>query len=283
MTYQNMTIIITWASSGIGKAVSLALIPYKPKLVIVARRSDKLRETAEELDKANIDFLPIIGDVRNAEDRNKIIDLTLQEFGQIDVLINNAGIGKANLIVEQPEEEIDELLETNVKALIMLTRKIIPIMKKGGGGHIINISSFFALLPVYPFAVYSATKAAVKIFSDCIREEVKNYGISVSTVLPGPYDTEFNAVAGIATGRCLKYEVNPLSKRIVKLIKKPKKNVIQPQIFVLLIKLIRIIPPLKGVITNTIAKMIARERASMKITELRRKNKEKEEITTLTH
>ena len=126
-----MTIIITGASSGIGKAVSLALIPYKPKLVIVARRSDKLRETAEELDKANIDFLPIIGDVRNAEDRNKIIDLTLQEFGQIDVLINNAGIGKANLIVEQPEEEIDELLETNVKALIMLTRKNHPYHEKG--------------------------------------------------------------------------------------------------------------------------------------------------------
>ncbi|MHA1218722.1 MAG: SDR family NAD(P)-dependent oxidoreductase, partial [Candidatus Heimdallarchaeaceae archaeon] len=219
---KSKVIIITGASSGIGKAVSLALVKYKPKLVLVARRKKKLLHTESLLKKHKIKTLSIVGDVRNRDDRMKIIDLTLKTFGRIDVLINNAGVGKANLFLKQPEEEIDQLIETNILSLIKMTHAVVPIMEQQGEGNIINISSSLAMLPVYPFAVYCATKSAVKVFGDSVRQELKNYGISVSTVLPGPYKTEFNKISGLSDKLVNGSEVGKLARNIAQLITKPK-------------------------------------------------------------
>ena len=119
---EGKVIMVTGASSGIGKAVCSALTKYNPKYVIIARRKKKLLQTANFLKKQNLEVLPIIGDVRNRDDREKFIDLTIQRFGRIDVLINNAGLGKANLFSEQPETEIDQLIETNILSLIKMTK-----------------------------------------------------------------------------------------------------------------------------------------------------------------
>ena len=249
-------IIITGASSGIGRAVALALAKYKPKLVLVARRKRKLYQTASLLKKQKIKTLPIVGDIRDREDRTKIIDFTLKTFGRIDVLINNAGLGKANLFLNQPEIEIDQLIETNILSLIKMTHAIVPIMEEQGVGHIINISSSLALLPVYPFAVYCATKSAVKVFGDSIRQELKNYGISVSTVLPGPYNTEFNKVSGLSDKIANGSPVDKLAKKIANLIVKPKNNLIQPKSFVPLIWITEKFSFLKERITLKIAHQI---------------------------
>ena len=232
---EGKVIMVTGASSGIGKAVCSALTKYNPKYVIIARRKKKLLQTANFLKKQNLEVLPIIGDVRNRDDREKFIDLTIQRFGRIDVLINNAGLGKANLFSEQPETEIDQLIETNILSLIKMTKHVLPIMKNQKSGQIINLSSSLALLPVYPFAVYCATKSAVKTFSDCIRQEFKSYGISVSTVFPGPYDTEFNHVAGLDSNSVPCFSVGKLADSIAKLVIKPKKNLIRPKSYVILI------------------------------------------------
>lgn len=253
-------VIITGASSGIGKAVALALADYKPKLVIVARRKNKLYLTANELKKKHIKVLPIVGDIRDRDIRAKIVDLTLKTFGRIDVLINNAGLGKSNLFIEQPEEEIDEMIETNIISLIKMTHEIVPIMKEQSEGMIINLSSTLALLPAYPFAVYCATKSAVKVFSDSIRQELRHYGITVCTVLPGPYNTEFNKVAGLDKEKMLIYEVDSLATKIAKLISKPKKNLIQPGMFVPLIWLARRFGSLKEKISIKIADQIYKGR-----------------------
>ena len=239
---EGMVVIITGGSSGIGKHLALALVPLKPKLVIVARRERKLMQTARLLKKQTIKVLPIVGDVRNPEDRKKISEFTLKAFGRIDVLVNNAGLGKVNLFIEQPEEEINELIDTNVLGLMKLTQIILPIMKEQRKGHIINLSSTLALFPPYSLAVYSATKSAVKTFSDCIREEVKDYGISISTVFPGPYDTEFNEVAGMGRSSFKGFDVRKLASRIAKLVEKPKGELIQPWIFVPLVWLARRFP-----------------------------------------
>ena len=146
-------VLITGASSGIGKNVALALANYGTKLVIVARREKKLMQTTRQLRKLKIIVLPIIGDIRTRADRARIIELSLKNFGRIDVLINNAGLGKANLFLEQPISEIDELIETNILGLVKMSKLVIPIMKEQNDGHIINLSSSLALLPVYPFAV----------------------------------------------------------------------------------------------------------------------------------
>ena len=228
---RNKVVVITGASSGIGKAVSLALADHKPKLVIVARRKKKLMQTAKDLRRLGLKVLPITADVRNSDDRNTIIDFSVTTYGSIDVFINNAGLGKVNLFLEQPEEEINELIDTNIVSLIKLTQKAAKVMKEQGHGHIINLSSTLVMLPTYPFAVYSATKSAVKTFDDCIREEMLGHGILVSTVLPGPYNTEFNQVANIGKASFKGYKVAKLAQEIVRLILKPKENLILPKMF----------------------------------------------------
>ena len=225
-------VLITGASSGIGKNVALTLANYGTTLIIVARREKKLLQTTRQLRKLKIKVLPIVGDIRNRDDRARIIEHSLKKFGRIDVLINNAGLGKANLFLEQPISEIDELIETNILGLIKMSKLVIPIMKEQNEGHIINLSSSLAFLPVYPFAVYCATKSAVKTFSDCIRDEVKAYGIKVSTVFPGPYGTEFHKVAGLDDSSYPSYSVSKLSEKIAKLVIKPKENLIQPWFFI---------------------------------------------------
>ena len=278
----NSTIVITGASSGIGKYLSLALAPLKPNLVIVARREKKLQQTAYQLKKQKIKFISIVGDVRNKEDRERIIDMTVRTFGRIDVLVNNAGLGKANLFMEQPENEIDELIETNILSLIKLTQSVLPIMKDQGGGHIINLSSTLALLPAYPFAVYCATKSAVKTFSDCIRAEVSKYGIKVSTVLPGPYNTEFNQVANIGKSDFKGYNVEKLVKKIVKLIKKPKDNLIQPWQFIPIIRIAGIFDGFKDKVSSSIAESILNAKIKTSL-ELKNEKEKKEEIKILAH
>ncbi|TET75043.1 MAG: SDR family NAD(P)-dependent oxidoreductase [Candidatus Heimdallarchaeota archaeon] len=253
---RDKVVVITGASSGIGKAVSLALADHKPKLVIVARRKKKLMQTAKDLRRLGLKVLPITADVRDSDDRNRIIDFSITAFGSIDVFINNAGLGKVNLFLEQPEEEINELIDTNIVSLIKLTQKAAKVMKEQGHGHIINLSSTLAMLPTYPFAVYSATKSAVKIFGDCIREEMLGHGIFVSTVLPGPYNTEFNQVANIGKASFKGYEVAKLAQEIVKLILKPKENLIHPKMFKPLIWITKRSKKFKKKVVSSIASQI---------------------------
>ncbi|MHA1550692.1 MAG: SDR family NAD(P)-dependent oxidoreductase [Candidatus Heimdallarchaeaceae archaeon] len=249
-------VLITGASSGIGKNVALALANYGTKLVIVARREKKLIQTTRQLRKLKIKVLPIIGDIRTRDDRARIVEQTMKNFGRIDVLINNAGLGKANLFLEQPISEIDELIETNVLGLIKMSKLVIPIMKEQNNGHIINLSSSLAFLPVYPFAVYCATKSAVKTFSDCIRNEVKEYGIKISTVFPGPYGTEFHKVAGLDDSSYQSYSVSRLAEKIARLVIKPKDNLIQPWFFIPLIWITTRFRFIKRKITSPISSSI---------------------------
>ena len=118
-------VLITGASSGIGKSVAMELANYGVKLTIVARREKKLKQTARQLRKLKVKVLPIVGDVRNRDDRTQIVEQTLKKFGRIDVLINNAGLGKANLFLEQPTHEIDELIETNILSLIKMSQLVL--------------------------------------------------------------------------------------------------------------------------------------------------------------
>ena len=224
-------IIITGASSGIGKAVALSLAKYDPKLVIFARREKKLLQTAKALKREGIKLLPLTGDIRNPEDRERLVDYTLKAFGRIDVLINNAGLGRANLFVEQPESEIDELIETNFLSVVKLTQKVSQAMKEQQSGHIVNLSTSLVMLPAYPFAVYCATKSAIMTFGDAIRKEMQGYGVSVSTVFPGPYNTAFHEVAHCDKNKFAVYEVQKLAEKIVGLLLKPKDNLIQPWFF----------------------------------------------------
>ncbi|TFG10609.1 SDR family NAD(P)-dependent oxidoreductase [Candidatus Heimdallarchaeota archaeon] len=228
---KDKVILITGASSGIGKAIALSLAKHQPKLVIFARREKKLMQTAKSLKQQGVKLLPIVGDIRNREDRNKLVDASLRAFGNIDILINNAGLGRANLFVDQPEEEIDELIDTNFLSLVKLTQKVAQIMKEQQSGHIVNMSTSLVMLPTYPFAVYCATKSAIMTFGDAIRKEMEDYGVKVSTIFPGPYNTDFHEVAHCDKDKFEVYDVGKLADKIVQLLLKPQDNLIQPWFF----------------------------------------------------
>ena len=228
---KNKVILITGASSGIGKAIALSLAKHQPKLVIFARREKELMQTAKSLTKQGIKLLPIVGDIRNREDREKLVESSLKAFGTIDVLINNAGLGRANLFVNQPEEEIDELIDTNFLSLVKLTQTVAQVMKEQQSGHIVNMSTSLVMLPAYPFAVYCATKSAIMTFGDAIRKEMEDYGVKVSTIFPGPYNTDFHEVAHCDKDKFEVYDVEKLAVKIVELLLKPQDNLIQPWFF----------------------------------------------------
>ncbi len=154
-------------------------------------------------------------------------------------------------------------------------------MKEQNEGHIINLSSSLALLPVYPFAVYCATKSAVKTFSDCIRDEVKDYGIKVSTVLPGPYDTEFHKVAGLDDSSYPSYSVSKLAEKIAKLVIKPRENLIQPWFFIPIVWLATRFRFIKRKITLPISKSIMEGKIKKEKLEFKKKEEKLKIITII--
>ena len=257
-------VIITGASSGIGKQVAKELIKYNAKVVIFARREEKLSKVEEELKRNNISTLKIVGDIKNNENIRKLVDETLKKYGKIDVLLNNAGYGKNIDFLEQSDEDIEEMIETNVIGLIKLTKKVANIMKKQGEGQIINMSSAIAAVPTYRFTTYCITKGAVKILSESIRNELKKSGIKISTVYPALHDTPFCEKANINTKTFKTYRKEDLAKKIVKLMLNKKKELYYPKVYGIVEKLTRLSPQLKVELSNFFSRKLEESRSTEK-------------------
>ncbi len=252
----NKVIVITGASSGIGKEVAVNLAHYNVKLVLIARRKAKLYSTMKEAKKNGAKVISIVGDIREKYIQDKIFNDTLKEFRTIDVFINNAGLGKASKFEIQDEQEIDEMIQTNLISVMKLTQKAIEIMKKQGKGHIINISSGLAFIPVSPLAVYCATKAAIGVFDEALREELKKYNIKLTTIFPGPFKTEFSEVANIKEEVFGGQDVKIMRDNILKAIEKPKDRIIIPTILRIGVEIIYRVPILKSLMNKKFSKMI---------------------------
>jgi len=249
-------IIITGASSGIGRSLAYKLAPHEVKLVLNARRENMLKKVAKNIVKFGSEASTVVGDIRDEEVQDRIVLHALEKYGHIDVLVNNAGLGKAARLLEQLDVNIDEMIDTNLKALIKMTKKILRPMIANHSGHIINISTSLVYLPNKILSIYIATKAGVKSFSDSIRNELCDYGIKVSVVLPGPYNTQFHTVAGFNDIKYYCYNVEKLAEKLVKLIQKPKKVLIAPTSYNLLVKMVHLLPFLRNTIIKKIEKQI---------------------------
>ena len=195
--FTGSTVIITGASAGIGREFARQLAPAASKMILVARRNDRLEVLESEL-KAINPGLELFGRPLDLRDRVKLERFCdwLDESGlSIDLLINNAGLGDHGLFVESVWERVGSLLQVNVEALTYLTLRILPVMRKAGKGAILNVASVAGLLPLPNSAVYAATKAYVINFSEGIRAELRSSNISVTALCPGPVDTEFLGLA----------------------------------------------------------------------------------------
>ncbi len=187
---------ITGASSGIGLAIANQLAKEGYNLILNARRSERLIEIADKLSKAyRIKVLTLVFDVRNREEVSAAIKTLPEDFQQIHVLVNNAGLASGLSSIDEGNiDDWDVMIDTNIKGLLYVTRNILPLMIAAGNGHIINIGSI-AGKEVYPNGnVYCGTKHAVDALSKSMRIDLAKYPVKVSAIHPGAVETEFSIV-----------------------------------------------------------------------------------------
>ena len=180
-------VLITGCSTGIGRDLAQRLTQAGYTVVATARHA----ETLNDLQAA----LKLSLDVSQPDSVNAAVAHTIQQFGRIDVLVNNAGYAVRGALEEVPEEQIRQIFDVNVFGVLRMVRAVVPHMRKQGAGHIINLSSSSGKLVNPANGVYSATKFALKALSAALRLELTPFGIQVVVVNPGATKTHFNETA----------------------------------------------------------------------------------------
>ena len=192
----NKTVLITGASSGIGAACAYKFASQGARLILNARSTDKLESLAQELkDKYNAECFVMPFDVCNRNAVSAALEALPDEWKSIDILINNAGLAiGTDKEHEGNIEECDTVIDTNIKALLSMTRFVVPGMVERGCGHIINIGSIAGDAAYPGGSVYCATKAAVKALSDGLRIDLVDTPLRVTNIKPGLVETNFSVV-----------------------------------------------------------------------------------------
>ena len=187
--------LVTGASSGIGGAFSHALHARRAKLVLVARRADRLSQLSSEFGgEPGVVTIPL--DL-SLPDSVPTLMATLRDRGiTVDLLVNNAGVGWTGLFQDQPVESVQQIIDLNVRALVGLTRALLPGMIERGRGGIVNVVSTSAFQPVPFLNVYAASKAFVLSFTEALATELKGTGVRVQALCPGLTESEFHETSG---------------------------------------------------------------------------------------
>jgi 3-oxoacyl-[acyl-carrier protein] reductase len=191
MDYKGKTAIVTGGTKGIGRAIAEALAEVGMNVCVGARKLDEVKQTVRELEGLGVGATGAVCDVRVYEEVEALVAHAVEEFGGVDVLVNNAGVGLFKLVEETSPEEFRAVLETNLFGVFHGCRAAIPELKKKGGGYIINISSLAGANPHPRMAAYNASKFALNGFSEALMHEVRHDHIKVSYVMPGSVNTEF--------------------------------------------------------------------------------------------
>jgi len=188
--------IVTGASAGIGRASALALAAEGAKVVITARRQERLDALASEINAMNTQAFLVAGDANDEATAKRCVETALKEAGRIDILLNNAGMGNYKHLVDTSLEEYDQLMDTNLRTTFIFTRQVVPQMLLQKQGTIIIISSMAGLYGFANQAVYCATKFAQVGFAQALDKELRPSGIKVGVICPGGVKTEFAIGAG---------------------------------------------------------------------------------------
>lgn len=188
MDPRNRVVIITGASSGIGAATARCFAAAGARLVLAARSQEALTQVAADLPQA----LAVPTDVSNPEACMRLVERAVATYGQVDILINNAGIGLTGPVTRLARADLERVLAVDLLGPIWLTQAVVPIMRAGGRGQIINVSSVLAVQPLPFLGGYAAAKAALEQISNALRIELHGSGISVTVVRPGTTRTDFN-------------------------------------------------------------------------------------------
>ena len=194
---KNAWALVTGASGGIGKDIAVLLAKRGYDLILVARSEEKLQSLSAELSAAHgIRTRVIAQDLSVPGSVAQLMNRVGTDVAQLEVLINNAGVGVAGLFAETESQRLSEMVQLNVNTLMDLTRAVLPSMKARGNGYIMNVASAVAFQPCPHFAAYGATKAFVLSLSQALHVELAGTGVSVTAVCPGSTATDFHQVAG---------------------------------------------------------------------------------------
>ena len=187
---EGKVVVITGASSGLGEATARLLCAQGASVVLGARRVDRLQSLADELTASGGKALAIATDVTDCEQVKRLVDAAVQRYGRIDVMINNAGLMPQSLLERLKIEEWGRTIDVNIKGVLYGIAAALLHMKAQKAGHIINVSSVAGHKVGPGFAVYAATKHAVRALSEGLRQEVKPYNIRTTVISPGAVATE---------------------------------------------------------------------------------------------
>ncbi|MGC2332991.1 MAG: SDR family NAD(P)-dependent oxidoreductase [Candidatus Acidiferrales bacterium] len=198
--------LITGASRGIGLAIARSLASLGAKVAICARDPEKLDAARAALQKAGAGVVAIPTDVRDASAIAPLVRKTEQSLGPIEILVNNAGIGYFAPVHEASEANWDAVLDTNLKAVFLLSKAVAPGMIHRRSGHIVNIGSLAGKSAFVGGAIYCASKWGLLGLTQCMAEDLRPYGIRVSAVLPGSVATDFSPHTGKDTSKMLQPE-----------------------------------------------------------------------------
>jgi NADP-dependent 3-hydroxy acid dehydrogenase YdfG len=188
---ENKVAIVTGASAGIGDACARALAGAGARLVLTARRNDRLEALKGELESRGGQAVIVVGDATDERTAIECVKAGTDAFGRIDILINNAGAGNYKNLVDTSASEYDELMDTNVRSTFLFTRHVVPVMLKQKSGTILMISSMAGLYGFGGEAVYCMTKFAQVGFAQALDRELRASGIKVGAICPGGVKTEF--------------------------------------------------------------------------------------------
>ena len=187
---EGKVVVITGASSGLGEATARLLSAQGASVVLGARRVDRLQSLAEELTASGGKALAIATDVTQRDQVQKLVDAAVQTYGRVDVMINNAGLMPQAPLERLKVDEWDRMIDVNIKGVLYGIAAALPYMKQQKAGHFINVSSVAGHKVGPGFAVYAATKHAVRALSEGLRQEVKPYNIRTTVISPGAVATE---------------------------------------------------------------------------------------------
>ncbi len=235
MQSDSPVMLITGATSGIGLATARLFSQQGYRLVLAARRLDRLVSLVAEIQRNGGQALAVQTDIGCQEDVQRLAQQAMENFGQVDILLNNAGIGRLGWLESlDARDEIESQLRVNLVGLIQLTRAILPYMIARRSGHIIQINSLAGLIAPPTYSIYAASKFGVRGFTEALRREVGVWGVHVTGIYPGAVETEFANQAGIrrktgiTTPAPLRLNAEQVAQAVLRAVRRPCKSIILP-------------------------------------------------------
>ena len=188
---ENKVALITGESAGIGRACARALAREGAKLVLTARRRERLEQLAAEIKQLGSEAVFLVGDAREEDTAQKTVELATKTFGHLDILINNAGVGNYKNLVDTSAADYDEMMDANMRTSFLFSRHAVPVMIRQHSGLVLMISSMAGVYGFGGEAAYCASKFAQVGFAQGLDKELRPHGIKVGAICPGGVKTEF--------------------------------------------------------------------------------------------